>query len=288
MIAQGGLRTTVNNNLSGHPPDTLNPRSIIPRTGDVDRFRDTPTGQDESMRDGSRPNETDDRSDRDRDETAVAAPSSFFVQAEYPYKSCDTSSLSFAKDDVIEVLTQLPSGWWDGLLGLRRGWFPSNYVKKIEPWEAEAWYDKLAHEVEVEQDDDDSQHMKDEGNREDDTLTGTRTQPRLAQEAGVELPTDRYSGSNYVESPLPDDSPTESGIMHEGLDRGSQGSKRSIERSGAAGPGLEPLEGQEDEMGNVEDFWVPSMTQDGQVSDLALRAFLCNHADHRATVGRPI
>jgi hypothetical protein len=37
------------------------------------------------------------------------------VQALYPFKSNDPSSLSFEQDDYIEVLTKLPSGWWDGL-----------------------------------------------------------------------------------------------------------------------------------------------------------------------------
>jgi son of sevenless len=54
--------------------------------------------------------------------------STFFVQALYDYQSTDPSSLSFRKDDIIEVLTRLESGWWDGLLGDERGWFPSNYV----------------------------------------------------------------------------------------------------------------------------------------------------------------
>jgi hypothetical protein len=36
------------------------------------------------------------------------------VQAIYAYQSGDPSALSFAKGDIIEVLTQLESGWWDG------------------------------------------------------------------------------------------------------------------------------------------------------------------------------
>lgn len=36
------------------------------------------------------------------------------VQAMYPYQSGDSSALSFGKGDIIEVLTQLESGWWDG------------------------------------------------------------------------------------------------------------------------------------------------------------------------------
>ncbi|KAF7968737.1 hypothetical protein HWV62_29559 [Athelia sp. TMB] len=62
----------------------------------------------------------------------------FFCRALYDYQSQDSSSLSFRKDDIIEVLTQLESGWWDGLLGEERGWFPSNYVTIISEEQAEA------------------------------------------------------------------------------------------------------------------------------------------------------
>lgn len=54
-----------------------------------------------------------------------------FVRALYNYVSQDESSLTFEQGDIIEVLTKLPSGWWDGLLGDARGWFPSNYVEEL-------------------------------------------------------------------------------------------------------------------------------------------------------------
>lgn len=64
---------------------------------------------------------------------------SFFVRALYDFHSNDASSLSFEKGTLIEVLTQLESGWWDGLLGNDvRGWFPSNYVERVSDEEAEA------------------------------------------------------------------------------------------------------------------------------------------------------
>ncbi|GBE84886.1 ras GEF [Sparassis crispa] len=64
--------------------------------------------------------------------------STFFCRALYDYQTSDASSLSFRKNDIIEVLTRLESGWWDGLLGDERGWFPSNYVTVISDQEAEA------------------------------------------------------------------------------------------------------------------------------------------------------
>jgi son of sevenless len=62
----------------------------------------------------------------------------FFCRALYDYQSNDLSSLSFRRGDVIEVLTMLESGWWDGLLNDERGWFPSNYVVQITDEEAAA------------------------------------------------------------------------------------------------------------------------------------------------------
>lgn len=64
--------------------------------------------------------------------------STFFVRALYDYQSNDPSSLTFRQNDIIEVLTRLDSGWWDGLLGDERGWFPSNYVAVVSAQEAEA------------------------------------------------------------------------------------------------------------------------------------------------------
>lgn len=62
----------------------------------------------------------------------------FFCRALYDYQTKDPSSLSFHRNDIIEVLTQLESGWWDGLLGDERGWFPSNYVAVISDEEADS------------------------------------------------------------------------------------------------------------------------------------------------------
>lgn len=62
--------------------------------------------------------------------------STFFCRALYDYQTNDKSLLSFRQDDIIEVLTKLDSGWWDGLLGQRRGWFPCNYVSIVSGQQA--------------------------------------------------------------------------------------------------------------------------------------------------------
>ncbi|KAJ3558904.1 hypothetical protein NM688_g656 [Phlebia brevispora] len=71
----------------------------------------------------------------------------FFCRALYDYQSNDASSLSFHKNDIIEVLTRLETGWWDGLLGDERGWFPSNYVVVISEEEAEAALSSSAYDA---------------------------------------------------------------------------------------------------------------------------------------------
>ncbi|KAG0052378.1 Rho guanine nucleotide exchange factor 6 [Gryganskiella cystojenkinii] len=57
------------------------------------------------------------------------------VRALYPYQSQDpaaaAAALSFEKDDLIQVVAQLESGWWYGFCREHRGWFPSNFVEEI-------------------------------------------------------------------------------------------------------------------------------------------------------------
>ena len=60
-----------------------------------------------------------------------APPPPIFVRALYNYEADDHTSLSFRQGDIIQVLTQLESGWWDGVINDVRGWFPSNYTAEI-------------------------------------------------------------------------------------------------------------------------------------------------------------
>ncbi|KAK9331622.1 ras guanine nucleotide exchange factor domain-containing protein [Lipomyces starkeyi] len=59
-------------------------------------------------------------------------PPILFVRALYNYTSDEPNSLSFKKGDVISVCLQLDTGWWDGQLGEKRGWFPSNYCQAVD------------------------------------------------------------------------------------------------------------------------------------------------------------
>ena len=64
----------------------------------------------------------------------TAAPlGQLYVQALYDYVADDRTSLSFNQGDIIQVITQLESGWWDGVIHGVRGWFPSNYCAVVSP-----------------------------------------------------------------------------------------------------------------------------------------------------------
>ena len=61
----------------------------------------------------------------------TAPQGTMYVRALYDYEADDRTSLSFHEGDVIQVINQLESGWWDGVINGVRGWFPSNYCSII-------------------------------------------------------------------------------------------------------------------------------------------------------------
>lgn len=61
----------------------------------------------------------------------TAPPGTMYVRALYDYEADDRTSLSFHEGDIIQVITQLESGWWDGVINGVRGWFPSNYCQIV-------------------------------------------------------------------------------------------------------------------------------------------------------------
>jgi son of sevenless-like protein len=88
-----------------------------------------------------------------------------YVRALYDYEADDRTSLSFHEGDVIQVITQLESGWWDGVINGVRGWFPSNYCQVIagpdDPLDPHRELDDDADEEEDDQDDYDEQYDDD-------------------------------------------------------------------------------------------------------------------------------
>ncbi|XP_071970523.1 unconventional myosin-Ie-like [Engystomops pustulosus] len=52
-------------------------------------------------------------------------------RALYAYDAQDTDELSFNAEDILEIVREDPSGWWQGRIRGRDGLFPGNYVEKI-------------------------------------------------------------------------------------------------------------------------------------------------------------
>ena len=48
--------------------------------------------------------------------------------AKYDYEPDSSNYLPFSAGQLIKIIRKHPSGWWDGELAGRRGWFPSNYL----------------------------------------------------------------------------------------------------------------------------------------------------------------
>ncbi|ORY19564.1 cell division control protein-like protein Cdc25 [Clohesyomyces aquaticus] len=63
--------------------------------------------------------------------SGTVVPGGMYVRALYDYDADDRTSLSFRQGDIIQVITQLESGWWDGVINGVRGWFPSNYCAVV-------------------------------------------------------------------------------------------------------------------------------------------------------------
>jgi len=178
----------------------------------------------------------------------------FFCRAKYDYQSADDASLSFRRGDIIEVLTRLETGWWDGLLGEERGWFPSNYVDMISDEEADIGLAAL----ELQQ-----------------------QQQQQQQQATIQLmptyPTSS-SASTSTQPSLPTTSSVAQSRLHADMDPSS--------RNGRSGDEL-PTTGVEG--GTLpSDYWVPRVTQDGRVSYLSpsrpcLTCSIVKTAFHRYT-----
>jgi hypothetical protein len=54
------------------------------------------------------------------------------VEAKFDFEAQDETQLSLKQGDIIQVISRLSSGWWDGICNGNRGWFPSNYVQDID------------------------------------------------------------------------------------------------------------------------------------------------------------
>ena len=170
----------------------------------------------------------------------------FFCRAKYDYQSADEASLSFRRGDIIEVLTRLETGWWDGLLGEERGWFPSNYVDVITDEEADiglaAW---------------DLQQQQQQQQQQQSNVQLMSTYPLPSSQSTSTQPT--LSRSSVVQPRLQNDN-------RAWPDTDTDSSSRNGHSEGLP---VTSVEGES----LPSDYWVPRVTPDGQVSRFLLCAF---------------
>ena len=169
--------------------------------------------------------------------------STFFCRALYDYQTDDSSSLSFHKGDIIEVLTRLESGWWDGLLGEERGWFPSNYVTVISEVEAESIF--ATSETSA------GQTAVSSSIPNDDPIVD------MAHSMAQSLSSSNRD-NDWLESDLDYQAPTTQ-------QQPQQQQQQQVPQPQAAQPQIHPTSSSGQANGH-SDFWVPQVTQDGRVS----------------------
>lgn len=104
----------------------------------------------------------------------TAPPGAMYVRALYDYEADDRTSLSFHEGDVIQVITRLESGWWDGVINGVRGWFPSNYCQIITSPDELPELEEDGNNEQVDEENDDQEvyeegYDEDEGSDHDDT-----------------------------------------------------------------------------------------------------------------------
>lgn len=99
-------------------------------------------------------------------------PGIMYVRALYDYEADDRTSLSFHEGDVIQVITQLDSGWWDGVINGVRGWFPSNYCQIITGPEDLADHSHAGHLEQAEDDNEDADVYAESFEQQDDESEG--------------------------------------------------------------------------------------------------------------------
>ncbi|CEJ58242.1 hypothetical protein PMG11_06907 [Penicillium brasilianum] len=134
-------------------------------------------------------------------------PPALFVRAMYDYDADDHTSLSFRRGDIIQVLNQLETGWWDGVIDNTRGWFPSNYCTIIT--EADDFGEHMTHlhddtELSAESGPEDDYGNGHEEDEELDSEVNPRdSQPMLPIE-GIPAPKEQEEAAFWIPQATPD------------------------------------------------------------------------------------
>lgn len=197
------------------------------------------------------------------DQGNVEPESFFLVRAKFDFTATDGNALSFNEGDIIHVFSRLESGWWDGMLDGRRGWFPSNYVEEVNENEVTLTEGKYEREPEP------------EGNmlNVDDVLTGDWGGDwggvgldQLAREMmeGNEEPDDGLGfmvEAQRRKVQLNSDLTSEFGLTMEAA-------TKAILQDDTLKARRMPLPEVSKDAEEGEDAWIPSITPDGQASPL--------------------
>ncbi|ERF68675.1 hypothetical protein EPUS_05736 [Endocarpon pusillum Z07020] len=136
--------------------------------------------------------------------TATPDPPTLYVRALYNYDADDHTSLSFRQGDIIQVLTQLESGWWDGVINDVRGWFPSNYCAVVsgpeDPGEYEGnGVDESEASAESGTDDEQDGEQDDDVDSEGNPYEGDSGLPTDGEESG-----DQEEAAYWIPQATPD------------------------------------------------------------------------------------
>lgn len=134
-------------------------------------------------------------------------PPALFVRAMYDYDADDHTSLSFRRGDIIQVLNQLETGWWDGVMDNVRGWFPSNYCSIITEVDDLEQLMMHAHaETDIGADsslEDDFAHGHEEDDELDSEGNPRDSQPILPIE-GIPAPKEQEEAAFWIPQATPD------------------------------------------------------------------------------------
>ncbi|KAL2797626.1 ras guanine nucleotide exchange factor domain-containing protein [Aspergillus keveii] len=129
-----------------------------------------------------------------------------FVRAMYDYDADDHTSLSFRRGDIIQVLNQLETGWWDGVInGNVRGWFPSNYCAVIT--DLRELEDQVTHvhdDGDISADSGAGEDLEDEHDDEIDSPANARDSHPILPIEGTDPPKEQEEAAFWIPQATPD------------------------------------------------------------------------------------
>ncbi|EIW67419.1 hypothetical protein TREMEDRAFT_33759 [Tremella mesenterica DSM 1558] len=184
----------------------------------------------------------------------------YFVRARFDFASSDPSALSFKEGDIIEVIQMLESGWWDGLLNGKRGWFPSNFVQEVDE-------DEILQE----------EMMINSSQLPISPISQTHTPPRLGGMGGLDM---GDLAREMMNARLVYDPTSETMLGIQGKRREDQRGEMNLKEFGMPPPRSEE-EGDTLRPGNLQvakneedkrlslapgDAWIPKLSNNGQIT----------------------